>query len=528
MRLGVGHLEPATIGPASLDAVAAEHKQVKIEFAWAPAPSMPPAEGMLEHLERGQESQCACFRIRARRHVQSDYRVEENGLIRHAHRARPEQPRHAADASARQGIKGADGTLERGARVADVGAQPDVSANSLAQLSPPQSASCRCCVRHMTESRLRRASVGRLRPRLGRGMGRVTVLIFHRPASAGEPELVRLLASVRDELAAKHAAAFREAGAGEVRFVYEWHEDLAFGEVLAKLAPTRGGVIVLSGGAVPLLNRRDARRLVEAAGADEPRALTNNRYSSDVCAVAQAQSVRKLPPLPTDNALPRWLEEHAGYSVTELRARERLGLDLDTPQDVALAALAPTAPAWLSQAARAADLAVPRMDELRALAQDPHAELLVFGRSGSATLRWLERSVRCRVRFLAEERGLRASTPLAIRGSGRANAIGKTPRATLGLLLDQRGPEALAQIVGELAGGAIIDSRVLLAHHRGADESSWPDPEDRFASDLHRAAEVKDPWLRQLTASAAGSRLPIVLGGHSLVGPGIPLLFRAT
>jgi CTP:molybdopterin cytidylyltransferase MocA len=242
-------------------------------------------------------------------------------------------------------------------------------------------------------------------------MGRVTVLIFHRPASAGEPELVRLLASVRDELAAKHAAAFREAGAGEVRFVYEWHEDLAFGEVLAKLAPARGGVIVLSGGAVPLLNRRDAMRLVEAAGADEPRALTNNRYSSDVCAVAQAQSVRKLPPLPTDNALPRWLEEHAGYSVTELRARERLGLDLDTPQDVALAALAPTAPAWLSQAARAADLAVPRMDELRALAQDPHAELLVFGRSGSATLRWLERSVRCRVRFLAEERGLRASTP---------------------------------------------------------------------------------------------------------------------
>lgn len=357
-------------------------------------------------------------------------------------------------------------------------------------------------------------------------MGRVTVLIFHRPASAGEPELVRLLAAVRDELAARHAEIFRSAGASEVRFVDEWHEDLAFGEVLAKLAPAHGGVIVLSGGAVPLLNRSDAKRLVEVAGVPEPRALTNNRYSSDVCAVAQAKSLWRLPPLPTDNSLPRWLEERAGYSVTELGARERLGLDLDTPQDIALAALAPTVPAWLRGAARTGDMVVPRRDDLRALARDPHAELLVFGRSSSATLRWLERNVRCRVRFLAEERGLRASTPLAIRGSGRASTVGKTPRATLGLLLDQRHPESLAQIVGELAGGAIIDSRVLLAHHLGADESAWPDPADRFASDLHRSAEVNDPWLRKLTASAAASRLPIVLGGHSLVGPGIPLLLQ--
>jgi len=358
-------------------------------------------------------------------------------------------------------------------------------------------------------------------------MGRVTVLIFHRPASAGEPELVRLLGSVRDELAARHAELFRNAGATGVRVVDEWHENLAFGGVLTKLAPARGGVIVLSGGAVPLLTLRDASRLVEVAAADEPLALTNNRYSSDVCAVALAQSLRRLPALPTDNALPRWLEERAGYSVAELTARERLALDLDTPQDVALAALAPAAPAWLRSAARSARLAVPRRGELHDLARDPHGELLVFGRSGSATLRWLENNVRCRVRFLADERGLRASTPLAIGGATQRPGRQKRPRATLGLLLDQGGPESLAQFVGELAHGAIIDSRVLLAHHLGGDESSWPDAADRFASDLQRPAEVSDPWLRALTESAARSELPIVLGGHSLVGPGIPLMLRA-
>ena len=53
---------------------------------------------------------------------------------------------------------------------------------------------------------------------------------------------------------------------------------------------------------------------------------------------------------------------------------------------------------------------------IRALASDPRRELVVFGRGGSRQLGWLERNVRCRVRFLAEERGLRASSPLAIRG----------------------------------------------------------------------------------------------------------------
>lgn len=352
----------------------------------------------------------------------------------------------------------------------------------------------------------------------------VTVLIFHRPGAAGEHELVRLLASVRDELAARHAELFRSAGATEIRFIDEWHQGLSFGEVLAKVAPAGGGVIVLSGGAVPLLNRRDAKRLVEVAGAPEPRALTNNRYSSDVCAISDAVTLRKLPPLPSDNALPRWLEERAGYEIAELGGRDRLAIDIDTPLDIGLVGHARGCPAWLREAARAADLFVPRRDDLRALARDPHAELLVFGRSSANTLRWLEKNVRCRVRFLAEERGLRASTPLAIAGRVGSQARQERPRATLGLLLDHRGPGSLAQIVGELANGAIIDSRVLFAHRLGADESAWPSPAERFASDLHRSAEVEDPWLRRLTESAAASHLPIVLGAHSLVGPGVRLL----
>ena len=96
-------------------------------------------------------------------------------------------------------------------------------------------------------------------------------------------------------------------------------------------------------------------------------------------------------------------------------------------------------------------------------------------------------------------------------------------RATLGPPLDERGPGALAEIVSSLGDGAIIDSRVLLAHRLGGDESGWPSPIDRFASDLLMSDHASDPWLKASTESAKGAT-PILLGGHSLVGPGIPLV----
>ena len=348
------------------------------------------------------------------------------------------------------------------------------------------------------------------------------VLIFHRPAADGEPRLVRWLAEVREELARRQSALFERAGARPATWLTEWHEGLTFGEVLAQLAPARGGAIVFGSGAVPRLNSGDARRLVEIAASGAPRALTNNRYSSDVVALGQAKVLGDLPALPSDNALPRWLEERAGYGVEELPGRERLALDIDTPLDVCLATIAPGAARWMARAVNDAQVAIPRLADVGALAADSHAELLVFGRAGSATLAWLERNVRCRVRFLAEERGLRASSPLAIGGTPTRTRPG--PRATLSMLLAERGPSAFAEIVAGLADGALIDSRVLLAARLGADESAWPSAADRFNSDLHRASEIADRWLRDLTASAVAAPQPIVLGGHSLVGPGVRLI----
>jgi len=372
------------------------------------------------------------------------------------------------------------------------------------------------------------------------------VVIFHQAPRDGDPPLTALLARARAALVRHQDLLFTRAG-GRVAVVpgrdprSGSHE--TFGERLARLVAdegvgTQGGLVVLGAGAVPLLTAADARRLVAVAASGAPVALTNNRYSSDVCAVGSAGVLRTLPPLPSDNALPRWLEERAGQAVTELPGRERLAIDIDTPVDLALAARIPGLPASLRRLAADEHIAIPRLDDLRALAADPHRELIVAGRSGSSTLRWLEANVRCRVRFLAEERGLRASSEFAMGDPGRPVGANRTrgpdagalprrhPRTTLGRLLDIRGPDALEAMVGDLGDGAILDTRVLLADRLGADEDAWPSAEDRFASDLLRPDAIADPWLRALTAAAAQAASPILLGAHTVVGPGVRWLLR--
>jgi hypothetical protein len=298
-------------------------------------------------------------------------------------------------------------------------------------------------------------------------------------------------------------------------------------------------VVVLGSGSIPLARAADLRRFVEVAAGPGGHALANNRYSADVVAVSRAADLAELPPLPADNALPRWLEERAGVAVADLRSRWRLGVDIDTPLDLLILG-AGGAGTGSGRAGRGgtgtgafhgtAPLVGERLAALSEVLTDRRAELLVAGRVSATTLRWLESGVACRVRALVEERGLRAASKLAQSG---ATTGSRPPRSVLGELLDRDGPESLARTVATLADAAVIDTRVLLAHRHGADESSvaspsataQPSAEDRFASDLLLPATIADPWLRALTESAtAPSGQPIVLGGHTLLNGGLRLL----
>jgi hypothetical protein len=275
--------------------------------------------------------------------------------------------------------------------------------------------------------------------------------------------------------------------------------------------------VVLGSGAIPLATRRDYLDLVVAASSEERVSLTNNRFSADVVAIARAETLPTLPDLPGDNALPRWLEEVAGYRVYDLRTRWRLAMDLDGPLELLLLGLA--------DEPDGVELGIirERLAAVRSVASSRRAELVVTGRISARTLLWLERRAAARVRAIVEERGLRAASRLA-QGETAQAGDQRAPRSLLGALLERTGPGGLGAILAELGDAALIDSRVLLAHRVGPNEAVWPGPEDRFASDLLLPERIRDPWLRQLTEAARDAPIPIVLGGHSLVGPGIRLL----
>jgi hypothetical protein len=350
------------------------------------------------------------------------------------------------------------------------------------------------------------------------------VRILHLEPDQDTGELTRLLARARSAVAEDLVERWVRVGAEDVDVRAGSLDTRSFGERIRALAaelPQGAGLVVLGSGSIPLATDADLGALLEVAASGERRALTNNRFSSDVVAVGEAAILAAVPDLAADNALPRWLASQ-GVTIDELPGRWRLGLDLDSPLDLELLRRHPACPGALARLARSMahrlDRASEALDELAALAGNPRAELLVSGRISATMLRRLESATACRIRAYVEERGLRASADI---GDGRPAQ--RPPASALGLLLDRDGPGEIGMLVDRLADGALIDTRVLLAHRHGPDERAWPSSEDRFASDLLLADRVRDPWLQQLTLHAWSHRIPIALGAHSLVGPGLPL-----
>jgi len=139
-------------------------------------------------------------------------------------------------------------------------------------------------------------------------------------------------------------------------------------------------------------------------------------------------------------------------------------------------------------------------------------ELLVCGRVSGEIWLHFEKNISCRTRLISEERGLVAS--------GR-EARGEA-RSLLGFLFDAHRPRRAFEMLSELCTGALIDTRVLLAHRR-----LKPSAHDRFNADLFRPDRIRDPWLREFTQAAMDAPVPVILGGHSLVCGGLYLLTEA-
>lgn len=258
--------------------------------------------------------------------------------------------------------------------------------------------------------------------------------------------------------------------------------------------------LYIGGGAGALLTAEAMGEIARRALAMPRGVLANNLYSADLVAVSPASALDAIDLPATDNDL-AWRLAAAGLPAEALPASAATRLDLDTPNDLLVAALHPACGPALRDYVN--DLPVDRGRVQRILAElaSPRGEVLAYGRISSATWAALEQ-LPCQTRIFSEERGMRAS--------GR-QARGEV-HAWLGSYLQAVGPQAFFGALARSCTAALVDTRVLFAHL-----GLHPTPADRFYSDLLMPDQVSDPQVRALTLAALAAPVPLMLGGQGLV-----------
>lgn len=267
-------------------------------------------------------------------------------------------------------------------------------------------------------------------------------------------------------------------------------------------------VVYVGGGSVPLFGAADFAALAANMEARAQRVLTNNSFSSDLVAFpVTANALGAIQALERDNSLARALEERAGLTIEELPRSAATQADIDGPSDVAILALTGRGGPRLKAHLSALEPDLSRYERVLPLFVNRLAQIVVAGRVGSHSWQYLERETACRVRLFAEERGLEAE--------GRAAGA----RSLIGFFIEAEGIERFFEVLPQLGDAALVDTRVLLAHMRVEATRG-----DRFLSDLGAWSEICDPFLREFTRAAREARIPVLLGGHSLMSGGLMAL----
>ena len=277
-----------------------------------------------------------------------------------------------------------------------------------------------------------------------------------------------------------------------------------FGNELAELVKARSldRVCTIGAGAGALFTVAGLRAIREELEASEALVLSNNYYSADLVAFTPASTLGVIELPATDNPLPRRLHQQGGLSSRQLERSAATLLDVDTPADAAVLKRHPACPEELRGLSTWDAELGDRIDALMRLVTTPERELVVVGRVGAPVWSYLESQTACRVRMLAEERGMQAA---GRDSSGEA-------RTALGFLYQELGPEKFFARMGELGDGLLFDTRVLFAHLGW--RASGP---DRYASDLFRATDIAEGPLAAFTKAAAAAPYPLLLGGQALV-----------
>jgi hypothetical protein len=262
-------------------------------------------------------------------------------------------------------------------------------------------------------------------------------------------------------------------------------------------------LLYFGGGSAPLLGDETLGQVIERLAAAESGIITNNLFATDWAGIVPAAAVVQWQGrLPKDNMLGWVLSTEAGLSADSLPPSAASRLDIDTPGNLLTLSLHPAIRPRLRETLETLDLDTSALQATLTILARPASHVFIAGRLAPEAWSALNRVTKCWLRVVSEERGMVSSGRLA---RGEAYSI-------LGQYAERLGLPAFFEMLADRADAALIDSRVLMAH-RGY----WPSNAERFASDMGLVDQIEDAWLREFTALASGSAIPIILGGHGLL-----------
>ncbi len=264
-------------------------------------------------------------------------------------------------------------------------------------------------------------------------------------------------------------------------------------------------VIYMGGAAAPLLTGREFGDVAASLKRERNLVIMNNVQSADLVAFSPARAIDEIELPDKDNPLGNLLRE-IGMRRVLIPNSGRVNFDLDTPTDILILGLHPLCGPRAKKVIADLRWSRDKIDQAFEVLKQPSREVAVIGRVGPAVIQYVNSNMVHRMRVFSEERGMKA---LGREDRGEVVSL-------LGFMVQELGPEKFFSYLAKTSDVAFIDTRVIFGHLR-KQLSDW----DRFQSDLGRHDLVQDPWTKEFTRCAQEAKMPVVLGGHSLVAAGL-------
>jgi CTP:molybdopterin cytidylyltransferase MocA len=286
-----------------------------------------------------------------------------------------------------------------------------------------------------------------------------------------------------------------------------------FGRTLQALihAHRLENVICMGGAAAPLVGPEEFAALGTLLKEHKNVVAVNNVQSADIIAFTPARAIDRIDPPAEDNFLGYLLRE-SGLRRVLMPNSAWINFDLDTPADLMVMALLPRLGNRLADGLRRLNLDLSRLLLFKKLLRVKGSEIGLIGRVGTTVVSFLNQNFDVRVRVFSEERGMKA-----LGRASRGEVV-----SVVGLVLERLGPEEFFGFLSRTCQAVLFDTRPVFAQL--APELT---EEDRFHSDLGQAERIRHPFARELTRAAFEARIPVVLGGHTLVYGGLWALAEA-